>query len=278
MNPRIDVINIGVDNLDRARDFYEHALGGTVRAEQKALTVSLGPNSSRLRLRPWDAVAFDAGVEPATTGFRAFTLSYILDTAEAVDEVLARAERHGGRVSKPPKNALWGYSAYVTDPSGYLWKIASSKRRPLLGRGDAPAANGRTVKPQEVPITIGVADMKRAKEFYKEGLGLPVKKSYGSKFVMFDGEGETSDLGMYKREALADDAAVQPEGSGFRGFTITHTVDSAERVDVLLAQADRAGGRVVQPATNGHTSYRGGFADPDGNLWQVQVADSPAAA
>jgi uncharacterized protein len=279
MNPRIDVINIGVDNLDRARDFYEQALGGTVRAEQNALTINLGPRSSRLTLRPWDAVALDAGVEGASSGFRAFTLSYILDSAEAVDQVLARAEQHGGRVSKPPKNAVWGYSAYVTDPSGYLWKIASSKRRPLLGRGDAPAANGRTIKPQQVPITIGVADMKRVKEFYKEGLGLPVKKSFGSKFVMFDGEGETADLGMYKREALADDAAVQPEGSGFRGFTMTHTVDSKERVDALLAQAELAGGRVVEPAaTNGHTSYRGGFADPDGNIWQVQFADSRAAA
>ena len=72
-------------------------------------------------------------------------------------------------------------------------------------------------KPTEVPITIGVADMRRAKDFYKEGLGLPVKKAFGSKFVMFSGEDGTSDLGMYRREALADDAAVNPEGSGFHG-------------------------------------------------------------
>src|SRR5437763_12584460 len=227
MNPKIDVITIGVTDLERARQFYEQGLGGVLRNGNQTLTVSLGANASRLALRPWDAVAFDAGVEAQSSGFRAFTLSYILESAEQVDEVLARAEHHGGTVSKPPKNALWGYSAYVTDPSGYLWKIASSKRRPLIGRKEASSSNGQAIKPQEVPITIGVTDMKRSKEFYKDGLGLPVKKAFGNKFVMFSGEDGTSDLGMYQREALADDAAVEPEGRGFHGFSITHVAGPA---------------------------------------------------
>src|SRR5947209_4619772 len=274
MNPKIDVITLGVTDLEQARAFYERGFGGVVRTEHEALAVSLGPNSSRLHLRHWDALAFDAGVEAGTSGFRAFTLSYILDSAEAVDEVLAQAERHGGRVSKPPKNAFWGYSAYVTDPSGYLWKIASSKRHPLLGRKKAAASNGHAIKPQEVPITIGVADMKQAKQFYKDGLGLPVKKAFGNKFVMFGGEDGTSDLGMYKREALADDAAVRPDGSGFHGFSLTHVVSSAQGVDALLARVTEAGGQLVKPpAAAGRRGYHGYFADLDGNLWQVASRD-----
>jgi uncharacterized protein len=270
MTAKIDVINIAVSEPERAREFFEQALGGAVREESdETLAVSLAGNASRLALRPWDAVASDAGVEAHSSGFRAFTLSYIVESADAVDDVLARAERHGGRISKPPKNALWGYSAYVTDPSGYLWKIASSKRRPLLTRKEYAAESGRAVKPQEVPITIGVADMKRSKQFYAEGVGLPVKKAYGSKFVMFSGEGGTSDLGMYKREALADDAAVPPDGSGFHGFSITHVVDSAERVDALLARAAQAGGSIVKPALAAGRGYSGYFADLDGNLWKV---------
>src|SRR5947209_660621 len=256
MTPKIDVITIGVADLARAREFYEHGFGCTVREEpNETLALSLAGNASDIALRPWDAVAFDAGMSEQTNGFRGFTLSYILDSADAVDDVLARAERHGGEVSKPPKNALWGYSAYVTDPSGYLWKIASSKRRPLIARKEQPVANGRAVKAQEVPITIGVRDMKRAKQFYKDGIGLPLKKDY-RKFVMFTGGDGTSDLGMYKREALADDAAVPPDGSGFRGFTITHLVDSAERVNALLARATRAGGTIVKPA---QAASRGGY-------------------
>jgi uncharacterized protein len=270
VSPRIDIINLGVLDLEQAREFHEGGFGATLSAEGEALSVSLGPNASRLALRPWDAVANDACMRADTTGFRAFTLSYILESADDVDQTLDRLVRHGGRVSKPPKNALWGYSAYVTDPSGYLWKIASSKRRPLLGRNEPTAHNGHPINPQEVPITLGVADMRRAKDFYKDGLGLPVKKAFGNKFVMFSGEGETSDLGMYKREALAQDAAVQPEGSGFHGFSITHVVESAEQVDELLARVARAGGEIVRPAVGaGEPGYSGSFADLDGNLWHV---------
>jgi catechol 2,3-dioxygenase-like lactoylglutathione lyase family enzyme len=262
MNPRIDTITLGVRDLDQARQFYEDGFGGAVvAAERDALAVTLGANSSRLYLRPWQEVALDAGVESASSGFRAFTLSYILESADAVDAVLARVERHGGRVSKPPKTAFWGYSAYVTDPGGFLWKIASAKRKPLLGRKDPAALNGQVVK--------------RSKEFYKDGIGLPVKKAFGNKFVMFEGEDGTSDLGMYKREALADDAAVKPEGSGFHGFSITHAVDSPEDVDALLARAEDSGGEiVVAPRGDGRRGYFGYFADLDRNLWQVATRSS----
>jgi catechol 2,3-dioxygenase-like lactoylglutathione lyase family enzyme len=274
MTARIDSINLGVNQLDAAREFYEGGFGGGVSAAGDTLEVSLGPNASSLALRGWNAVADGAGVRADTSGFRAFTLSYILESADDVDQILNRLERHGGRVSKPPKNAMWGYSAYVTDPSGYLWKIASSKRRPLLGRGESATVNGPVIHPQEVPITIGVADMRRAKKFYEEGLGLPVKKAFGTKFVMFSGEGGTSDLGMYKREALARDAAVAPDGSDFRGFSITHIVDAPQRVEELLARVTRAGGEIVRPpARAGRGGYSASFADLDGNLWEVASRD-----
>jgi catechol 2,3-dioxygenase-like lactoylglutathione lyase family enzyme len=269
MNPRIDAITLGVADVTRSRQFYEQALGGAIVEEQEGLTINLGANASPLVLRLWDAVAADAGIPGRSAGFRGFTLSYIVASADGVDEVLARAELHGGVISKAPKNALWGYSAYLTDPSGYLWKVASSKRRSRITRNGSTAVNGHTTVAQDVPITIGVADMKRTKEFYKDGLGLPVKKDY-RKFVMFSGEDGTSDLGMYQREALAGDAAVDPDGSGFRGFIITHVAASASRVDTLLARAAEAGGSIVKVVPGaGSGEYSGYFADPDGNLWRV---------
>lgn len=267
MHPRIDIITIGVHDLASARRFYEAGLGGTVEEHgSDTLTVALGPRASKLVLRPWDAVATDAGVASESSGFRGFTLSYILDTAEGVDEVLESLERHGGVISQPPKGAVWGYSAYVTDPAGHLWKIASSKRRPLFGRKSGSA----TVRPKEVPLTIGVADMSRAKGFYRDGLGLPVKKDY-KKFVMFEGDEHASDLGMYQREALAGDAAVAPAGSGFPGFSLTHVAGSPTQVDAVLRQAVRSGGQVVRPPVDGNGAYGGYFADPDGNLWNVMA-------
>ncbi|HEY3727415.1 MAG TPA: VOC family protein [Solirubrobacteraceae bacterium] len=283
MYPKIDIITLGVADLQRARDFYEHGFGCALEQETRdTVTVNFGRNASALALRPWDALAGEAGVAPQTNGFRGFTLSYIVDSADDVDDVLARAAGHGAEISKPPRNAMWGYSAYLTDPSGYLWKVASSKRRPLIGRTrSAPSGSDhadRPVEAQEVPLTIGVADMKRAKQFYKDGLGLPVKKDY-RKFVMFSGQDGTSDLGMYKWEALADDAAVPAAGDGFRGFTITHVVDSAAGVDALLNRAARAGGQVDSPGVAAGGAYSGYFTDPDGYLWSVaaRIPDPPSS-
>lgn len=269
MNPKVDTIKLGVGDRERARRFYEHGLGGAVDAG-KSLVVSFGGNASRLVLEDWDAVARSVDIDPQSSGFRAFTLSYILDSADAVDAAIERATQNGGAITKEPKNAVWGYSAYVTDPDGYLWKIASSKRRPLLGRrGLTQPSNGRAIQPKEVPITIGVADMKSSKEFYEGALGLLVKKSYGSKFVMFSGQGDRSDLGMYPREALAGDAAVQPEGSGFRGFTLTHVADSERQVDQLLDRVERAGGKALSRPSAGRERYGAHFADLDDNVWQI---------
>ena len=134
------------------------------------------------------------------------------------------------------------------------------------------AGTGHAVEPQEVPITIGVADIKRARTFYEEGLGLPVKKSY-RKFVMSSGGDGASDLGLYTREALADDVGVSPEGSGFRGFALTHVVDSEDSVHTLLERAVRAEGSDVKaPWSTPEGGCSGQFADPDGNLWKVVTA------
>jgi catechol 2,3-dioxygenase-like lactoylglutathione lyase family enzyme len=215
MHPRIDVITIGVADLGRARSFYVDGLRGRVAEERHdLLRLDFGAGASTLELRPADRLG---------TGFRGFTLSYIVDTAAAVDGVLARALRAGATIAKPPQRALWGYSAYVADPSGHLWKLASSKRKPLMAR-DADA--DETATATEIVLTIGVADFKHAKRFYVEELGWSTKKSY-PKLVCLDG-GEGSDLAMYGWDDLAADAGVSPEGEGARGLTLRGSGDSAE--------------------------------------------------
>ena len=117
-------------------------------------------------------------------------------------------------------------------------------------------------------IVIGVEDMDRAKKFYGEGLGCPIEQDY-PQFVLFKLGNGSSNLGLYPREALAAEAGVSPEGSGFSGVTLHHIVDSSVRVDEVMAQAERAGAKVVKPAQKVQWGYFGYFADPDGNLWKV---------
>src|SRR4051794_17162704 len=241
MEPRIDTVTIGVTDLDSSIAFYERGFG--FEPEQRAgtsTTLTLG-GSAKLELREWDALARDAGLSPEGNGFRGFTLSYIVAGSSDVDAMLARLTAAGGRIAKEPKFAFWGYSGHVADPSGHLWKITSPKRRSLLGRGK-PTTDGvpDLVPADELALTLGVAEIKRAKGFYADGLGSQTKKDY-SKFVSFDGGDGTPDLSMYKWDALADDAGVPPDSSGFRGFIMSHSVGSADAIEQHLDKAIRAG-------------------------------------
>ena len=123
------------------------------------------------------------------------------------------------------------------------------------------------MEPRITLVTLGVSDLARAIRFYRDGLGLPQRATPES-VAFFEMRGMW--LSLYAREALAEDATVSPEGSGFRGFTLAHNVRSPEAVDRLLAEAVAAGATLVKPGQpvfwGGYSGY---FADPDGFLWEV---------
>lgn len=116
-------------------------------------------------------------------------------------------------------------------------------------------------------ITLGVADLARSRAFYETGLGWSVGQEAES-VVFFQLNGMV--LALYPREALAADAGVPSQGSGFAGFSLAHNVRRRDEVDHVLAEAERAGGRVVKPAQETFWGgYSGYVADPDGHLWEV---------
>jgi hypothetical protein len=116
-------------------------------------------------------------------------------------------------------------------------------------------------------VTLGVRDLDTATSFYHDGLGLPEREFEGD-IAFFTTSGTW--LALYPRAALAEDATVPEEGSGFPGFTLAHNVGSKEEVDRVLAEAEAAGAEVVKPAAEAFWGgYSGYFADPDGFLWEV---------
>ncbi len=123
------------------------------------------------------------------------------------------------------------------------------------------------MEPRISIITLGVADLDRAREFYSGGLGLPEREREGD-IAWFDLHGVR--LALYPWAALAEDATVDPDGTGFRGITIAHNVPTKAAVDDLLEDADAAGATIVKdPEDAFWGGYSGYFADPDGHLWEV---------
>ncbi len=123
------------------------------------------------------------------------------------------------------------------------------------------------MEPRISLVTLGVADLARMREFYTR-LGFPLMPPSNEQ-VAFFGLGALW-LALYPREALAADAGIDEQGSGFRSFTLAHNVRTRAEVAEVLAQAEEAGGRIVKPPQDvswgGHSAY---FADPEGFLWEV---------
>ena len=120
------------------------------------------------------------------------------------------------------------------------------------------------MKPRISMITLGVVDLETSIKFYQDGLGFPKMDSpAGIAFFTLNG----SWLGLYPRDALAEDAMVSPDGSG---FSLAHNVGSESEVDKVIEQAVLAGATLVKPPQKVFWGgYSGYFKDPDGHLWEV---------
>ena len=116
-------------------------------------------------------------------------------------------------------------------------------------------------------VTFGVSDLARATEFY-ESLGWTKSSASMPTITFFDTVGPV--FGLYEWSALADDAKVPADGSGFRGVTLAMNLASTAEVDEVFAEWLAAGATsVVEP----HTAFWGGYssyvADLDGHLWEL---------
>jgi len=123
------------------------------------------------------------------------------------------------------------------------------------------------MEPRLSLITLGVADIARARKFY-EALGFKAGRASQDAVTFFDAGGVV--LALFGRASLAEDATVADRPTGFAGIALAHNARSEADVDKALAEAVAAGAKLIKPA--GKTfwgGYSGYFADPDGHLWEV---------
>ena len=130
MKPRISVITLGVDDLERALRFYRDGLGlataGTIGTEfeQGAVVfIDLQPGL-KLALWPRRSLAHDTGLPIPPPGPSACSLGHNVASAAQVDAVMAQAQQAGARLVKRAQTTFWGgYAGYFQDPDGHLWEV-----------------------------------------------------------------------------------------------------------------------------------------------------------
>ncbi|HZD16643.1 MAG TPA: VOC family protein [Actinomycetota bacterium] len=131
MHPRIHLITLGVDDLQRSLRFYRDGLGfptegivGTEFEHGAVVFFDLGP-TLRLALWPRDDIAHDTGLSRTAVSPTEFTLGHNVGGADEVDAVMERARGAGARIVKPAGDTFWGgYAGYFQDPDGHLWEVA----------------------------------------------------------------------------------------------------------------------------------------------------------
>ncbi|TMC51482.1 MAG: VOC family protein [Chloroflexi bacterium] len=123
MEQRISLVTLGVDDLDRARRFYE-ALGWGGQEVEQTVFFQIGGIAFVLWGR--DKLRADCGIPDGPVGtFDGVVLAHNVRSQAEVDDAVAAAERAGGTVTRAPGKTFYGgYAGFFTDPDGHAWEIA----------------------------------------------------------------------------------------------------------------------------------------------------------
>nr|WP_106779159.1 VOC family protein [Lysinibacillus timonensis] len=130
MKPRISVITLGVDDLERSLKFYKNGLGlptpGIVGQEFEHGAVAFFDLQSGLKLAIWNRkdISYDTKINQTPKSPTEFTIGHNVGSKEEVDMVMEQAEKAGATITVPAHDTFWGgYSGYFQDPDGHLWEV-----------------------------------------------------------------------------------------------------------------------------------------------------------
>jgi catechol 2,3-dioxygenase-like lactoylglutathione lyase family enzyme len=140
MHPRITVLTLGVDDLERALAFYRDGLGlptqGIIGTEFEHGAVAFFDLQAGLKLAIWPrgSLAHDAGVAQSGRSATELSVGHNVRSREEVDAVMEQARQAGATIIKAARETFWGgYGGYFQDPDGHLWEVVWN---PALLPGD----------------------------------------------------------------------------------------------------------------------------------------------
>lgn len=131
MKPRITLVTLGVDDLERAVTFYRDGLGWTTEGivgtqfEHGAVAFFELERGMKLALWPRKSLAHDTGLPVAKPAATDFSLAHNVASSAEVDAVMEQAKRAGATIVKPAQATFYGgYAGYFQDPDQHLWEVA----------------------------------------------------------------------------------------------------------------------------------------------------------
>jgi catechol 2,3-dioxygenase-like lactoylglutathione lyase family enzyme len=141
MKPRVTVVTLGVDDLNRAVAFYRDGLGlategiiGTEIEDGAVAFFKMNNDTMLLALWPRGSLARGANVPLGPRSSTDFAIGHNLTSKGAVDATMRQAADAGATITDPARDRAWGgYSGCFTDPDGHIWEIVWNPRSPVPG-------------------------------------------------------------------------------------------------------------------------------------------------
>ena len=138
MKPRISLMTLGVDDLERSLRFYRDGLGlatdGIVGTEFEYGAVAFFDLQAHLKLAiyPRKSLARDSGLPVEPPSGTEFSIGHNVSSKAEVDAVMQQASSAGAVIVKPAQDTFWGgYAGYFQDPDHHLWEVAWNPQWPV---------------------------------------------------------------------------------------------------------------------------------------------------
>ena len=138
MKPRVSVITIGVDDLERSLRFYRDGLGlrteGIIGTEFEYGAVAFFDLEAGLKLAlyPRSSLAHDSTLPLEQPSATELSLGHNVSSRQEVDSVMEQARKSGAIIVKPAQDTFWGgYAGYFQDPDRHLWEVVWNPQWPV---------------------------------------------------------------------------------------------------------------------------------------------------
>jgi hypothetical protein len=131
MKQRINILTLGVNNLERSMQFYREAFGWQTKGimgtefENGAIVVFELSGGLMISLYERKNLAWDSGLDQQPDSATEFSVGHLVNSDKEVEEIMNQAQKAGATIIKPAHKTFWGgYGGYLKDIDGHLWEIA----------------------------------------------------------------------------------------------------------------------------------------------------------